>query len=225
MRKLLAAFVAVCSLALPSIASAHTGSVRCDTTGVVFTYNANFQHNTAVTEVVKGAVTGNAFAKGVTVLAHTASTDTIALSSLTWPITAENGVLLVSATWSDGNAKGSIGPQYVTCPKPPTTPPVTNPPAQPVCPAGTNSAGISNGVLVCVTSPPPVQTVTNTITVTVPAAPAKAPKCPKGTKLYRVFGSSVICTKRHVVTKTKIKLIRYHPVTTPKKPRVGGIAG
>ncbi len=42
------------SLVLPGVASANTASVKCDSTGVVFTYNADFGRSKVSTEIVNG---------------------------------------------------------------------------------------------------------------------------------------------------------------------------
>ena len=42
------------SLMLPGVASANTASVKCDSTGVVFTYNADFGRSKVSTEIVNG---------------------------------------------------------------------------------------------------------------------------------------------------------------------------
>ena len=44
----LVAAVAIGALALPGVASANTGSVTCESTGVVFHYNQNFSGTTVV---------------------------------------------------------------------------------------------------------------------------------------------------------------------------------
>jgi len=42
------------ALMLPGVASANTASVKCDSTGVVFTYNADFGRAKVSTEIVNG---------------------------------------------------------------------------------------------------------------------------------------------------------------------------
>ena len=69
------------------MASANTGSVTCDSTGVVFSYNANFGRDKVSTETVNGVT------QQFTVPAHTAVTHT-------WPVF---GTLTVGATWSGGS--------------------------------------------------------------------------------------------------------------------------
>lgn len=111
--------VALIALAVPGVASANTGSVTCDSTGVVFSYNANFGRDKVSTETVNGV------SQQFTVPAHTAVTHT-------WPIF---GTLTVGATWSGG----SIPTVTLVCPAPaapppPVTPPVTPPVVPPVVP-------------------------------------------------------------------------------------------
>src|SRR4051794_12059504 len=74
--------IALVALALPSVASANTGSVTCDSTGVVFSYNANFGREKVSTETVNGVT------QQFTVPAFTAVTHT-------WPVF---GTLTVGAT-------------------------------------------------------------------------------------------------------------------------------
>jgi hypothetical protein len=108
--------VALIALAVPGVASANTGSVTCNSTGVVFSYNANFGRDKVSTETVNGVT------QQFTVPAHTAVTHT-------WPIF---GTLTVGATWSGG----SIPTVTLVCPAatPPITPPVTPPATPPVTP-------------------------------------------------------------------------------------------
>src|SRR3954463_12665462 len=47
--------VIAASLMLPGVASANTAAVTCDSTGVVFTYNADFGRSKVSTETVNGA--------------------------------------------------------------------------------------------------------------------------------------------------------------------------
>ena len=110
--------IAVIALAVPSVASANTGSVTCDSTGVVFSYNANFGRTKVSTETVNGVT------QQFTVPANTAVTHI-------WPIF---GTLTVGATWSGG----SIPTVTLVCPAPatptPPPPPVTPPAPPPVVP-------------------------------------------------------------------------------------------
>ena len=103
--------VALFALAVPGVASANTGSVTCDSTGVVFSYNANFGRDKVSTETVNGV------SQQFTVPAHTAVTHT-------WPIF---GTLTVGATWSGG----SIPTVTLVCPAPVTPPPPPPPPSPP----------------------------------------------------------------------------------------------
>src|SRR4029077_20842366 len=106
---------------LPGVAAAHTGSVKCDATGVVFSYNANFEQDTFVTENVGQAQ------RLVVVNQNTASTDTWA---------GITGTITVSASWPGGGTPE----QTRVCPAPPppvftTPPPPAAPPAPPAPPA------------------------------------------------------------------------------------------
>ena len=74
--------------ALPSGASANTGSVKCDSTGVVFSYNANFDRATVSTETVNGET------QTFTVPAHQAATHT-------WPACPARSI--VGAKWNGGS--------------------------------------------------------------------------------------------------------------------------
>jgi uncharacterized repeat protein (TIGR01451 family) len=110
--------VALIALALPGVAAANTGSVTCDSTGVVFSYNANFGRDKVSTETVNGVT------QQFTVPAHKAVTHT-------WP--GLFGTLTVGATWSGG----SIPTVTLMCPAPvtPPPPPPVAPPPPPVPPA------------------------------------------------------------------------------------------
>jgi hypothetical protein len=109
----LVAAVAIGALALPALASANTGYVTCESTGVVFHYNTDFGRTKVVTETVNGVT------RQFTVPARTAVTDT-------WP---QFGTLTVGATWSGG----SIPTVTLHCPAP-APPPVAPPPPPPVAP-------------------------------------------------------------------------------------------
>jgi uncharacterized repeat protein (TIGR01451 family) len=115
----LVAALAISAVALPGVASANTGSVKCDATGIVFTYNTDFGRDKDVTETVDGVT------KIVTVHARTLTTDT-------WPIF---GTHTVGATWSGD----TIPTVTLTCPAPPVAPPpppvAPTPPVVPVTPA------------------------------------------------------------------------------------------
>lgn len=101
------AIMAGCSV---KVASAHTGGVTCGTTGVVFSYQNNFAHDTAVTETVNGV------GKTYTVKANTASIDTIP---------ATGSYQAAKASWKDGNAVGSIPLTELSCPYTPPTDTIT----------------------------------------------------------------------------------------------------
>lgn len=117
---LAAAVLAAAVLATP--ASAHTGSVTCDARGVVFTYQANFERDTYVTETVGPAQ------RLVLVHSHIAYTDI--WSGITGSITA-------GARWNIG----SIPTVTLTCPAAPPPPVVvTTPPPAPVAPPATPAA-------------------------------------------------------------------------------------
>ena len=105
--------VALAALAFPGIASANTGYVTCESTGVVFHYNTDFGRTKVVTETVNGV------SKQFTVPARTAVSDT-------WPVF---GTSIVGATWSGG----SIPTVTLDCPAPPTLAPPVIPPV-PVAP-------------------------------------------------------------------------------------------
>lgn len=203
MRKLIGIIAVLAALALPVSASAHSGTVTCNTTDVVFSYHADFPVTTVVHEKA-GAVT-----KDFTVLAHTAATD-----SIPYVRAGGNDVIVASSTWVGG---GTIPPTTLIClgvtPVPPVTPvPVPPVPNPPVCPAGTNSAGISNGVLVCVTPPPVV--------------PPPFAICPKGDKSLGVKNGVLVCVQTkikivHKVTKI-VKWVQWCPLPPKKTPGVTG---
>src|SRR5664279_4253227 len=93
---------------VPGMASANTGAVTCNSSGVVFSYDAHFGRPKVVIETVNGV------SKPFTVPKYTAITDT-------WPIF---GTLTAGATWSGG----SIPTTTLVCPAaPPVTPPVAPP--------------------------------------------------------------------------------------------------
>lgn len=108
------ALAALITVALSGVASAHTGSVVCDSRGVVFTYDANFEADTVVTENVGAAL------RLVTVHQNTATSDTWA---------GVTGTVTVSASWSGGGIPSTV----LTCPSPPP-PVVVTPPAPPPAP-------------------------------------------------------------------------------------------
>jgi uncharacterized repeat protein (TIGR01451 family) len=147
--------VAIAALAFPSVSSANTGSVTCDSTGVVFSYNANFNTTRVSTETVNGV------SQQFTVQAHKASKHT-------WP--GVTGTITAGATWSGGK----IATVTLKCPAPPVAPPpppvapppppVAPPPPPPVAPPAAPVAPPPAPV-----APPPAALVT-------PATPAPAPK-------------------------------------------------
>jgi uncharacterized repeat protein (TIGR01451 family) len=113
--------MAIGAIAFPGVAAANTGSVQCDSTGVVFSYDAHFGRAKVATETVNGV------SEQFTVPKYTATTHT-------WPVF---GTLTVSSTWSGG----SIPTVTLVCPPPappvappvtpPVTPPAVTPPAAP----------------------------------------------------------------------------------------------
>lgn len=217
MKRVICVAVFLVALAIPNIASAHTGTVKCDSTGVVFSYNNNFAHDTLVTESVKDSTQGNGTVYSVTVPANKAFTHTVP---------APSNSVIASAVWTDGYSKGSIGPTIISCPVSPVKTP-------PVCPLNTVNEGVSNGVLVCVRTvtntlpaPPPI---TVTVIKTVPEDEEMPVKCPKWAKPYRVYDNMTLCIKTHIIVKwkTRIKMIPYTPNTAPVKNHkgVGGVTG
>lgn len=124
-RSLAVGLVLAVALSLPSLASAHTGSVACTDKGVVFSYASNFSADTIVTETVTGSTTGNGVVHSITVPAHTATSDTVSNLPISWP--TSNGTLIAEAHWSDNGHAGSIGPVTLTCTFPPVTPDVCIP--------------------------------------------------------------------------------------------------
>jgi hypothetical protein len=160
-------------LMVSGLAQAHTGAVVCDSRGVVFSYNANFEHATTVTEHVDAAT------RTFAVPAHMEVSDT-------W--SGVTGDVVAGAHWPGGR----IPDTKLHCPKPttpppvtpPTTPPTTTPPTTPpttVTPPATPPA-------------PPVAPpcVPGTTDVTPPGSPPgvrvcekqapPAPPCVPGTK-------------------------------------------
>jgi uncharacterized repeat protein (TIGR01451 family) len=119
----LVAVFAIAAVALPAVASANTGTVTCDSRGVVFSYRANFNPSRVSTETVNGV------SRDFTVPKWTAVEDI-------WPGVTGNPV--VGATWSGGG----IATVTLHCPPAPpapppvvvTPPPVAPPPAVPVTP-------------------------------------------------------------------------------------------
>jgi uncharacterized repeat protein (TIGR01451 family) len=147
--------IAMIALAIPSVASANTGSVTCDSTGVVFSYNANFGRDKVSTETVNGVT------QQFTVPAHTAITHT-------WPVF---GTLTVGATWSGGSIPTVTlmcppPPPPVAPPPPPVTPPPppVTPPPPPVTPPPPPVTPPPPPVTPPVTPSPPAEKVTITLT-------------------------------------------------------------
>lgn len=216
MRKLIAALAALAAIvaaALPGTAQAHTGAVKCDATGVVFSYNPNFERDTQVTETVNGAT------RVVTVHRHQASTDTWA---------GVTGTAKASASWSHGGIEEAT----LICPKappppppvtPPVTPPVAPPPAPPVAPPAPPVTPPAPP------APPAAPVAPPAVPATPPAPPAKPkkhprkpPKCPKGTtrNTYNQKTGVLIC----------LRIVRDHSgvggrVTHTPKHGPGGVTG
>lgn len=196
MKHLIAVLVVLGALFVPSVASAHTGSVTCTAQGVVFTYNANFPVTENAFEKVD--FSNGAFStKNFTVVAGQVTSDTIPVDTA--------GTVVASSTWAGG---GSIPPTSVTCPSPDLIPgpfpSVAPPPVTPVstfappivCPAGTTPDATGCVKIIA--------------------------KCPKGTKQYSFKYGVLICVKTHIKVIHKIKLIPYTPVCPPNKSRGGG---
>ncbi|MDX6619827.1 MAG: hypothetical protein QOK36_2213 [Gaiellales bacterium] len=162
----LVAVAAISAIVLPGVASANSGSVKCDSTGIVFTYNTNFDHTTVVTETVNGAT------KLVTVPARTQTTDL-------WPLATVRASNTVGAVWSGG----SIATVPLTCPVPPAAPqqPVAPPPAPPATP-----------VVSTPTPPaPPVVTTSTPPAVVVSTTPAAATPPPVLSVIKKAGASTV----------------------------------
>lgn len=201
------------ALGVPGTAEAHTGSVICDSRGVVFTYNANFERRTAVTETV-GAAGEVGAQRLVFVDRHVGSTDIWA---------GVTGTIVASAKWD----RGGITQVTLVCPKPPPPPvappvappppPVAPPPAAPPAPPA-------------VVTPPAVPATP----VTTPATPAvapkkvkppvKAPKCPKGTtrNTYNAKTGVLVCLR--IVHDTSKPGVGGRTHRTPKH-HGGGVTG
>ncbi len=111
------------SLMLPGVASANTASVKCDSTGVVFTYNADFGRSKVSTEIVNG-------------VSYEYTVPVKQVSTHTWP--GVTGDIYASASWSGG----SIPKTKLHCPPPPPPPPppAAPPPAAPAAAAGGDAA-------------------------------------------------------------------------------------
>lgn len=214
-RIIIGSILSAVMLIVPGIASAHSGTVTCDSRGVVFTYNANFPTTTTVTQDVSGVT------KTVTVPRNTATVDIM-------PFTA--ATVVASSTWVGG---GTIPPTTLTCPyTAPPVPPceqfdaVRNPECRPPTPPAIN----------CAPGTAEVSRVTEGVNTTVlcertvvPPVPPM-PLCPKGTKNLGVKNGILLCqrTKIKVVNKTKIKwktkLVEWCPAP-PKKHKTPGVTG
>lgn len=209
MKKFIIGSILAAMFIVPGVASAHSGSVTCGASGVVFHYNGDFPITTTVTEHIT-SVTPNVN-KTFVVTAHTAATDTI-------PFT---GLAIASSTWVGG---GTIPPTTLNCPTPPANP------VAPVCPAGTVSDSLnylnSNLVeLIC------VRTVTNTVTNTITVhdlAPTPVYNCPKGYKQNNFIPGLLTCTRTVIKNHTKTKIVKQRvlipwcPLPPHKTPGVTG---
>jgi hypothetical protein len=177
-------------------AAAHTGSVECDATGVVFHYNANFERDTYVTENVGDAQ------RLVLVRAHQSGSDT-------W--LGVTGTVTAGASWR----YGSIPTRTLECPAPPTPPPAA-PPAPPAAPPVVTPPAAPPAPPAVVTPPaaPPA----------IPTPPVKKlpkPKCPRYT--YRIsYRHGVLVCGKNVI---KIRVVHDHKPkrATPVPP--GGVTG
>lgn len=182
---------------LPSVADAHTGYVNCDSTGVVFHYNANFERDTYVLETVGEAI------RVIKVEAHKASTDT--WEGIKTTVTA-------SAKWKHGG----IRPVTLTCPAPPPPPApvVVVPPPAPVVPPPAPVVPVTPVVPLTPTTTTPAKAATQPVK-------KKAPKCPRYTYKIKFKNGVLICGKR------VIKMVPYKPdkVKGVAKIRGGGVAG
>jgi hypothetical protein len=162
--------VALVALAVPGVASANTGSVTCDSTGVVFSYNANFGRDKVSTETVNGV------SQQFTVPAHTAITHT-------WPIF---GTLTVGATWSGG----SIPTVTLVCPAPQAPPP----PPVPVAPPVVTPPVVTTPVA------PPVAPLTPAVTPAAPVAGPKPHIVLKKRALAKIVAAGSIVKYELIVT-------------------------
>lgn len=192
MKRLALFIAAIAVFALPSVASAHTASVKCDSTGVVFTYNANFPHAFIADERVNGVHYSFVIAP------HVVSTHTIP---------GVIGTVVVSSDWG---GPGSITQTTLTCPAP------TPPPAA-VCPSGTTDLGMSNGVKICGSEKIVYQQV---IVPGPPPAPGTCPKGTKKVSFTNgVLTCKQVIHKTKVKIVKKIKYVQWCPL--PPKPTPG----
>lgn len=218
-RKTLGLVVALCALAGPSVASAHTGSVTCDARGIVFTYNANFERDTLVLETVRqGDVTKT---KVIGVKRKLPGSDT-------WP--GYVGEAWAGAKWKGGGIRWT----KLVCPKPPppVSPPVTPPVVPPTPPVAPPVPPAAPPAPVTPPAPPPVP-VTPVTPTTPPVAvtpPKTAPKCPKGTtrKSYDSETGVLVCFKilrDHAVKKKAPKKGAKPKVVRKSDRKSGGVTG
>jgi uncharacterized repeat protein (TIGR01451 family) len=148
------AFVALAALAFPGVSSANTGSVKCDSTGVVFSYRANFNPSRVSTETVNGV------SQQFTVPKWTAVTHT-------WP--GLYGTLTVGATWQGGQIKTVT----LYCPTPLAPPQPVAPPPVPVAPPAVVTPPAPAPVPAVVTPPaPPAAPAAPAVTPATSSAPA-----------------------------------------------------
>src|SRR5436305_1372900 len=168
---------ALIALALPGVAAANTGSVTCDSSGVVFSYHSNFDTAKVSTETVNGVT------QQFTVPAHAASTHT-------WP--GISGTPTAGATWGGG----SIPTVTLTCPP---APPVA-PPPPPVAPPPPPVAPPPPPVV------PPAPPVTPPVVPTAPIAPSTPAPSPqialKKRALANVVRAGSVVKYQLVVTST-----------------------
>lgn len=190
MKRIVGILVVLGALVVPGVAQAHTGFVTCDSTGVVFHYNANFERDTLALEYVRqGDVTRT---KVVGVKRRTASTDTFP---------GEVGKVVAWARWKGGGIK----PTWLDCPKPetpptgPPPPPTNPPPPPPVTPPAPPTAPPA----------PPAPPVAPPVTppVTPPAAP---PVCPPGTTKDEASSTATVavCIKIKLVPKRQATCVK-----------------
>lgn len=187
MKRITGVLVTLAALALPGVASAHTGWVDCTPQGVTFHYNANFEQSTTVTESVRPTdVSVKPTMKLLQVQRYTALEDTVPVF----------GDVTAWAMWKVGHRPGQIKPVHLNCaasppptpptPTPPTPPAVTPPPATP--PPATP-----------VTTPPPAApaappAVTPTV-VKPPTKPHTAARCPKDTLALGLHEGRWMCLR------------------------------
>ena len=140
MRKTIMGLIAALAcLVVPGVASAHTGTVSCNSTGVIFHYNADFPTALTVTQNVNG-VTSQVLVPANTSVNFTQPLPGVA--SVTASATRPTNITVVPIT-------------HLTCP----VPPKPDPTPAPICPEGTTQDASSTATaVVCI----------KTVTVTVP---------------------------------------------------------